>query len=71
MRNAALALCFAVVVACTRSAGAVDAVFADGFEPNRWIQGYYVGYQRDLYPVAAIDFAAVTHLMIGRMRPLA
>ena len=71
MRHFALAVSFAVVVAGARVAGAADAVFADGFEPGRWIQGYYVGYQRDLYPVSEIDFAAVTHLMVGRMRPLA
>ncbi|MBA3471296.1 MAG: glycoside hydrolase family 18 protein [Herpetosiphonaceae bacterium] len=35
----------------------------------RWVSGYYVGYQRDLYPVAAVDFSAITHLIVGRIRP--
>lgn len=48
-----------------------DAIFADGFETQRWVAGYYVGYERFLYPVTEIDFSAVTHLMVGRARPLA
>ena len=49
---------------------AADPVFADGFEPPRWVQGYYVGYERTLYPIAEVDFSSITHLMIGRVRPL-
>ncbi|MEP7044974.1 MAG: glycoside hydrolase family 18 protein [Dokdonella sp.] len=48
-----------------------DAIFASGFESPRWVAGYYVGYERDLYPIAEVDFSAVTHLMVGRARPLA
>ena len=62
---AATALC-----ACVETRAA-DAIFANGFEPARWVMGYYVGYERNLYPPDAIDFDAVTHLMVGRARPLA
>jgi chitinase len=34
-----------------------------------WVSGYYVGYQRDLYPADKIDFSALTHLMVGRVWP--
>ena len=50
-------------------ASAADVIFASGFEPPRWVQGYYVGYERSLYPIAAVDFDTVTHLMVGRARP--
>ncbi|MBN8727079.1 MAG: glycoside hydrolase family 18 protein [Xanthomonadales bacterium] len=53
------------------TATAGDPIFADGFEPGRWVLGYYVGYERDLLAPADIDFRAVTHLMVGRVRPLA
>jgi len=36
---------------------------------GRWVGGYYVGYQQDLYPPEAIDWAGITHLMIGRVVP--
>jgi len=48
-----------------------DRIFASGFDDAVWIQGYYVGYERDLYPIADVDFGALTHLMVGRVRPLA
>lgn len=53
-----------------RAVMAADAIFGDGFDPARWVAGYYVGYERDLYPIAEVDFSAVTHLMVGRARPL-
>lgn len=50
-------------------------LWGDGFEgdgaPTRWVGGYYVGYERNLYPVADIDFSAITHLMVGRLIPRA
>jgi chitinase len=55
--------------ACAGTAG--DTIFASGFEASSWVQGYYVGYERDLYPIEDIDFGALTHLMVGRVRPLA
>ena len=62
-----------VLVLLSPLTGAVgaDRVFRDGFEPARWVAGYHVGYERDLYPVGEIDFSAITHLMVGRIEPLA
>lgn len=40
-------------------------------DPGHWVTGYYVGYQRDLYPPAAVDFASLTHLIVGRVTPTA
>ena len=47
-----------------------DTIFASGFDASGWVEAYYVGYERDLYPIAAVDFGALTHLMVGRVRPL-
>lgn len=55
--------------ACTHAQSS-DAIFADGFENVRWVEGYYVGYEEDLYPIGEVDFTAITHLMVGRARPL-
>ena len=51
-------------------------LFEDGFEGGiappaspRWVMGYHVGYERDLLPTANIDFASITHLMVGRLIP--
>jgi len=52
-------------------AGTADTIFVDGFEPSRWVLGYYVGYEPDLYPIGDVDFSAITHLMVGRARPTA
>jgi len=60
-----------VLAASSSLAGAADSIFADGFDPRLWVQGYYVGYERALLPLAEIDFDTVTHLMVGRERPLA
>ena len=38
---------------------------------GKWVTGYYVGYARDLYPVNVVDFSAMTHIVIGRVRPRA
>ncbi len=35
----------------------------------RWVSGYYVGYERFDYPIAEVDFSAITHLMVGRLIP--
>ncbi len=34
-----------------------------------WISGYYVGYQRGLYPPEEVDFEAMTHVVVGRITP--
>jgi chitinase len=39
--------------------------------PARWVAGYYVGYQRHLYPVEDIDFSLLTHIIVGRVVPTA
>ena len=65
----AIALCG--VCLCGAGAHAADTIFASGFEAQRRVAGYYVGYERNLYPIEEVDFSAVTHLMIGRVRPLA
>lgn len=51
-------------------------LFADGFEGDaappaneRWVMGYYVGYERALQTAGEIDFSGITHLMIGRLTP--
>lgn len=39
--------------------------------PNggRWVTAYYAGYQRALYPEAAVDFQHLTHLVVSRIVP--
>ncbi len=51
-------------------------LFDDGFEGGsappaspRWVMGYHVGYERNLLATADIDFASLTHLMVGRLIP--
>ena len=51
-----------------RIAAAGEFIFADNFD-GAWISGYYVGYQKDLYPIGNVDFAALTHLVVGRVVP--
>lgn len=67
---AAIVLAAGGFLACARDTCAVEPIFADGFDPARWVQGYYVGYEHALLATADIPFDAVTHLMVGRMRPL-
>lgn len=54
--------------ALAAGAAADDTLFASSFE-KPWVSGYHVGYQRDLYPTAEIDFSTITHLMVGRLTP--
>lgn len=59
----------ALALACTAGASlAADNVFSTSFG-RAWVSGYIVGYQRNLMPLDAIDFSAVTHLMVGRVTP--
>lgn len=58
----------ALLLSGLQAAQADDTVFANGVEP-RWIAGYHVGYQRDLYPLPEVDFSSLTHLMVGRATP--
>lgn len=34
-----------------------------------WVDGYYVGYEHDLYPPAKVDFSSLSHIMVGRYVP--
>lgn len=70
IRNLPRIATLALAASASSFAAAGDSLFADGFDPRLWVQGYYVGYERALLPVSEIDFGTVTHLMIGRMRPL-
>jgi chitinase len=36
---------------------------------GRWLSGYYVGYQRSLYPESQVDFSLLTHIFVGRIIP--
>lgn len=73
----AIVLCLAAGDALQAGPPAPDCIFASGFDEDgshcrqRWIGGYYVGYERGLQSPDQIDFTAVTHLMVGRVRPLA
>jgi chitinase len=62
-----------VLLTMTASAQAagVDPILRNGFEPPHWIAGYYVGYERNLYPIADVNFYDMTHLMVGRVTPQA
>ena len=34
---------------------------------GRWLSGYYVGYQRSLYPESEVDFSLLTHIFVGNL----
>jgi chitinase len=36
---------------------------------SRWLAGYYVGYQRSLYPESQVDFSILTHVFVGAILP--
>jgi chitinase len=36
---------------------------------GRWVSGYYVGYQRSLYPETQVDFSVLTHIFVGPILP--
>jgi chitinase len=69
MRRIAAAVALSTLASCA-TAG-TDAIFSGGFDASRWVLGYYVGYEQGLYPIEQVDFSALTHLMVGRARPLA
>ena len=48
-------------------ARAGDASVGNG----RWVMGYYAGYERDAYPVAAIEWSGLTHLAVAFYLPRA
>jgi chitinase len=58
--------------------GAAGSINTGGMVANagaanetKWVGGYYVGYQRNLYPASEIDFSAITHLFVGAGLPQA
>jgi chitinase len=61
-------LASSLALAVFNGAAAGDFIFANNFD-GAWISGYYVGYQASLYPIAEVDFAALTHLVVGRVVP--
>ncbi|RKG94232.1 glycosyl hydrolase [Corallococcus carmarthensis] len=52
---------------CSRPTAAVTP--RPGGAPSNWVMGYWVGYQRDLYPVDSVDMSLLTHVVVGRIRP--
>ncbi len=36
---------------------------------EKWVSGFWVGWQSDEYPPAAIDFSALTHIVVFAVRP--
>jgi len=62
-------LAFALTIAgAALPVAANDTMFASGFDPV-WVMGYHVGYQRTMYPTANVDFAALSHVIIGPVTP--
>ena len=64
---------FTVVATNERGDGPPELAAAvtprSGGEPALWVSGYYVGYQRALLPVEAVDFSGMTHIIAGRFKP--
>lgn len=66
-----------VLLAGAAGCGGGGDALPSGPEPEapaaagRWVSGYYVGYQRALYPPEEVDFSLLTHLFVGRLRPTA
>ncbi|RKH06718.1 chitinase [Corallococcus sp. CA047B] len=36
---------------------------------NKWVSGYYTGWNADDYPPEKVDFSALTHIIVGRVTP--
>ncbi|RKH52944.1 chitinase [Corallococcus llansteffanensis] len=36
---------------------------------NKWVSGYYTGWNADEYPPEKVDFTALTHIIVGRVTP--
>jgi chitinase len=62
MRRSALLSAFLAIMSLpTLGASAARAA-------TQWVMGYYVAYQRDLYPPQAIDWSGLTHIVMGRVK---
>ena len=63
-QSAVLSVTWAVASLCAASLVGVAAPAG-----ATWVSGYYVGYQRDLYPPDVVNYSAMTHLIVGRVVP--
>ncbi len=36
---------------------------------QKWVSGYYTGWNSGLYPADKVDFSAMTHIIVGRVTP--
>lgn len=70
------ALALVGLIGCGKSGAVVDApppsgdgCVCDAANPpdTQWVIGYYVGYQIDSYPIAQIDWTALTHIVFAPM----
>ena len=63
-------LSFQLTVKDNQNATASDAVniFIKPTVASQWVMGYYVAYQRDLYPPDKIDWKGLTHIIMGRIK---
>ena len=57
-----------MLLLCASTASANDTLYAGGFEPV-WVAGYHVGYESGMYPTNKVDFAAMSHVIIGPVTP--
>ncbi len=53
----------------TTGSGGSGGAGGGGSSTGKWVSGYYVGYQQNLYPTSAIDWSGLTHLFVGRVVP--
>ncbi|MFS8066798.1 MAG: glycoside hydrolase family 18 protein, partial [Byssovorax sp.] len=53
----------------TSGSGGSGGAGGGGSSTGKWVSGYYVGYQQNLYPTSAIDWSGLTHLFVGRVVP--
>ena len=64
------ALTFKLTVTDNQGASAADTanVVIQPTVAAQWVLGYYVAYQRDLYPPDKIDWNGLTHIIMGRVK---
>jgi hypothetical protein len=53
----------------SKTASAAISVSTVAATSSKWVTGYYAGYQAAMYPAAAVDFTAMTHLVVGAALP--
>ncbi len=54
-----------------RSAPVSATVQSPQSSGEKWVSGYYTGWNADLYPPEKVDFSALTHIIVGRVTPRA